>query len=70
VRVGVNSRLDTLQAAILLPKLAVLDEEIALRQQVAARYAQLFLSLRGAAGDAAIQRGGAPDCRLPRFVRR
>jgi hypothetical protein len=27
-------------------------------------------SLRGAAGDAAIQRGGAPDCRLPRFVRR
>jgi len=57
VRVGVNSRLDTLQAAILLPKLAVLDEEIALRQQVAARYAQLFLSLRGAAGDAAIQPG-------------
>ena len=38
VRVGVNSRLDTLQAAILLPKLAVLDEEIALRQQVAERY--------------------------------
>ena len=38
VRVGVNSRLDTLQAAILLPKLAVLDEEMALRQQVAERY--------------------------------
>jgi UDP-2-acetamido-2-deoxy-ribo-hexuluronate aminotransferase len=38
VRVGVNSRLDTLQAAILLPKLAVLDEEIALRQVVAGRY--------------------------------
>ena len=69
VRVGVNSRLDTLQAAILLPKLAVLDEEIALRQQVAQRYADLFSSLpgtevltpslRGAAGDAAIQ-SGAP----------
>jgi len=42
VRVGVNSRLDTLQAAILLPKLAVLDEEIVLRQQVAARYAELL----------------------------
>ncbi|HMN56686.1 MAG TPA: DegT/DnrJ/EryC1/StrS family aminotransferase [Ottowia sp.] len=42
VRVGVNSRLDTLQAAILLPKLAVLDEEIALRQQVAQRYADLL----------------------------
>ena len=38
IRVGVNSRLDTLQAAILLPKLAVLDEEIAMRQQVAERY--------------------------------
>lgn len=42
VRVGVNSRLDTLQAAILLPKLAVLDEEMALRQQVAQRYTQLL----------------------------
>lgn len=38
VRVGVNSRLDTLQAAILLPKLEILDEEIAARQRVAARY--------------------------------
>jgi UDP-2-acetamido-2-deoxy-ribo-hexuluronate aminotransferase len=42
VRVGVNSRLDTLQAAILLPKLAILDEELEQRQQVAARYAELF----------------------------
>lgn len=38
VRVGVNSRLDTLQAAILLPKLAILDEEITARQGVAGRY--------------------------------
>jgi UDP-2-acetamido-2-deoxy-ribo-hexuluronate aminotransferase len=38
VRVGVNSRLDTLQAAILLPKLAVLDEELELRQHVADTY--------------------------------
>lgn len=43
VRVGVNSRLDTLQAAILLPKLAVLDEEITLRQQAAQWYTQLFV---------------------------
>lgn len=42
VRVGVNSRLDTLQAAILLPKLAVLDEELALRQEVARRYIRLL----------------------------
>jgi len=54
IRVGVNSRLDTLQAAILLPKLAVLDEELVLRQQVAERYSQLFTSLRGASGDTAI----------------
>lgn len=38
VRIGVNSRLDTLQAAILLPKLAILDEEIAARQKVAEAY--------------------------------
>ncbi|WP_414730303.1 DegT/DnrJ/EryC1/StrS family aminotransferase [Zhongshania aliphaticivorans] len=44
VRVGVNSRLDTLQAAILLPKLDVFPEEVKLRQQVAKRYDELFLS--------------------------
>lgn len=42
VRVGVNSRLDTLQAAILLPKLAILDEELEQRQEVAARYNRLL----------------------------
>lgn len=42
IRVGVNSRLDTLQAAILLPKLEIFAEEVALRQQVASRYNQLF----------------------------
>lgn len=42
IRVGVNSRLDTLQAAILLPKLAVLDHETAGRQHVAERYTQLL----------------------------
>jgi UDP-2-acetamido-2-deoxy-ribo-hexuluronate aminotransferase len=38
VRLGVNSRLDTLQAAILLPKLTILDDEIAARQRVAEAY--------------------------------
>ena len=42
VRVGVNSRLDTLQAAILLPKLEIFAEEIQLRQQVANTYKELF----------------------------
>jgi len=42
IRVGVNSRLDTLQAAILLPKLEIFDEELGLRQQVAERYTSLL----------------------------
>ncbi len=42
IRVGVNSRLDTLQAAILLPKLAILDDEILARQRVAENYTRLF----------------------------
>ena len=43
VRVGVNSRLDTLQAAILLPKFKALEAyEIAERQTVANRYNEAF----------------------------
>ncbi|ADY83560.1 glutamine--scyllo-inositol transaminase [Acinetobacter pittii PHEA-2] len=42
IRVGVNSRLDTLQAAILLPKLEILDDEMQARQKVAEIYNQLF----------------------------
>ncbi|KEX93801.1 aminotransferase DegT [Pseudomonas putida] len=42
IRVGVNSRLDTIQAAILLPKLQIFEEEIHLRQQVAAYYKGLL----------------------------
>ncbi|KAE9798752.1 aminotransferase DegT, partial [Escherichia coli] len=38
IRVGVNSRLDTLQAAILLPKLEILDDEMQARQRVAEVY--------------------------------
>lgn len=42
IRVGVNSRLDTIQAAILLAKLDLLDEEIAGRNAVAERYSAAF----------------------------
>jgi len=45
VRVGVNSRLDTIQAAILLPKLEILDDEITVRQRVADRYAAALLAV-------------------------
>lgn len=40
VHVGLNSRLDTLQAAILIEKLAILEDEMLARQKVAARYAE------------------------------
>jgi dTDP-4-amino-4,6-dideoxygalactose transaminase len=42
VRIGMNGRLDTLQAAILIEKLAVFDDEIAARQRIADRYATLL----------------------------
>ena len=41
-RLGINGRLDTLQAAVLLEKLAIFPEEIVLRQEVAARYQALL----------------------------
>lgn len=37
-RIGMNARLDTLQAAIMLPKLKILDKEIQIRQKIAERY--------------------------------
>lgn len=40
VRVGLNSRLDTLQAAILLEKLEIFPEEIEARNRIAERYAK------------------------------
>jgi UDP-2-acetamido-2-deoxy-ribo-hexuluronate aminotransferase len=42
IRIGMNSRLDTVQAAILLEKLAVFAEEIKARNRIAARYNQLL----------------------------
>src|SRR5690554_3081760 len=47
VRVGVNSRLDTIQAAILLPKLDILEEEILLRNEVAKAYSCLISNIDG-----------------------
>jgi dTDP-4-amino-4,6-dideoxygalactose transaminase len=44
VRIGVNGRLDTLQAGILLAKFDIFPQEIALRQQVADRYTELLRS--------------------------
>lgn len=46
-RIGVNSRLDTMQAAILLHKLDILDSEMELRSQVAQRYAERLADVEG-----------------------
>jgi UDP-2-acetamido-2-deoxy-ribo-hexuluronate aminotransferase len=42
VRIGMNGRMDTLQAAVLLAKFDIFPEEIELRQQVARRYSRLL----------------------------
>ena len=41
-RIGMTARLDTIQAAILLSKLSIFDDELAARQQVADRYQSLL----------------------------
>jgi dTDP-4-amino-4,6-dideoxygalactose transaminase len=48
VRIGLNGRLDTLQAAILLAKLGVFPDELLARQAVADRYRSAFAELRPA----------------------
>jgi dTDP-4-amino-4,6-dideoxygalactose transaminase len=40
VRIGMNSRLDAIQAAILMEKLAIFPEELAAREVIAQRYSQ------------------------------
>ncbi len=45
VRIGMNSRLDTLQAAILMEKLAFFDEEVALCNQAADAYTSRLRNL-------------------------
>lgn len=42
VRIGINGRLDTIQAAVLLAKLEIFPEELELRQRVASRYTALI----------------------------
>jgi UDP-2-acetamido-2-deoxy-ribo-hexuluronate aminotransferase len=55
-RLGLNARLDTLQAAILLAKMAIFPEEVEARARLGARYTELFQA-RGAVGTDV---GGAP----------
>ncbi len=45
VRIGLNARMDTLQAAVLLEKLSIYEDEIEARQGVATRYRKGFAGL-------------------------
>lgn len=47
VRIGINGRCDTLQAAVLLAKFEIFPEEISLRQEVASRYHDLLGDIDG-----------------------
>ena len=42
ITVGMNARLDTIQAAILLAKFSIFEEEVEKRQRVAGRYSELL----------------------------
>jgi dTDP-4-amino-4,6-dideoxygalactose transaminase len=42
IRIGMNSRLDTIQAAILIEKLAIFADEIRARNEIADRYAHML----------------------------
>lgn len=47
VRMGLNSRLDTLQAAVLLAKLEIFEEEVRLRGEIGARYSEMLGNVPG-----------------------
>jgi dTDP-4-amino-4,6-dideoxygalactose transaminase len=47
VRIGMNGRLDTVQAAVLLEKLKIFPEEIAARQAAASRYTAALADVAG-----------------------
>jgi dTDP-4-amino-4,6-dideoxygalactose transaminase len=55
IRIGINGRMDTLQAAILIEKLTLFSEELSLRQTVADRYSKGLANV-------AITPYVAPDC--------
>jgi UDP-2-acetamido-2-deoxy-ribo-hexuluronate aminotransferase len=48
VRLGINGRLDTIQAAILLAKIKIFPNEIKKRREIAKRYTNLIASLKNA----------------------
>ena len=54
VRIGLNGRLDTIQAAVLIEKLKIFRDEIEARNRVAARYSQTLSEVAMVSAAAAI----------------
>jgi dTDP-4-amino-4,6-dideoxygalactose transaminase len=46
IRIGINGRMDTMQAAVLLAKFSLFEEEVRLRQAVAGRYTEGLFNCR------------------------
>ena len=57
VRIGINGRIDTLQAAILLAKFEIFAEEVELRQKIAARYTDILTKMNNGIKAPAVPRG-------------
>ena len=55
VRIGLNGRLDSIQAAVLLAKMEIFDDEFVLREKVAQRYTALLK-------DSVVTPHVSPDC--------
>jgi UDP-2-acetamido-2-deoxy-ribo-hexuluronate aminotransferase len=64
-RLGINGRLDTLQAAVLLAKMEIFDDEVAARARIGARYSEMIAEAFGQERDPARRVTTplvAPDC--------
>lgn len=56
--IGINGRMDTLQAAIVLAKMDIFDQEVKARAEIGARYTELLNSHLPQAGHPPLQREG------------
>jgi UDP-2-acetamido-2-deoxy-ribo-hexuluronate aminotransferase len=65
IRLGINGRLDTIQAAILLAKLDIFSQEMDLRQKVAQRYYELLNSSTNEAAGQLKRQGKGPKAKKP-----
>ena len=64
-RLGINGRFDTLQAAVLLTKMDIFDEEVEARARIGARYSELIQDAFSRVSDPAAKVGTpflAPEC--------